>query len=64
MLIYHTIEMGEEELKQALLDYVNKNLKGTPLKEVTNLRFFNGEIEEKTLFTKLKLGVSCMNKDI
>ena len=56
MIIEETVILGEEEFREAILDYVNKH-KSSSYAEMKELVFTNGTQEEKVCFSGLKFKV-------
>lgn len=56
MIIEETVTLTEDELKEAILDYVNKHKKSS-YSDMKGLIFTNGTQEETVCFTGLKFKV-------
>ena len=56
MIIEETVILGEEEFREAILDYVNKH-KNSDYSEMKGLLFTNGTQEEEGCFSGLKFKV-------
>ena len=56
MVIENSVLMGEEEIEEALLEYINKH-KGTDFKSITDLYLVNGTQEYRVIATGFKFKV-------